>query len=155
MLIIHYSHYKAPCYDFITVQARARWLLTALSPEIVCVVGACTWRREPAASASSSALPRIWCSWAHYCSGCHHQLSVTGRLGLDARLTYPIISVQEGNKKGPCIFKFLLVHMACLAIDLCPKPAELNLPRMTTVYSGFSYITAVAAFHIALIQTQR
>lgn len=75
--------------------------------------------------------------------------------GLDAGLTHPIISVQEGNKKGPCLFKFLLVHMACLAVDLCPKPAELNLPRMTTVYSGFSYITAVAAFHIALIQTQR
>lgn len=62
---------------------------------------------------------------------------------------------RKETKKWSCVFKFLLVHMACLAIDLCPKPAELNLPRMTTVYSGFSYITAVAAFHIALIQTQR
>lgn len=69
-------------------------------------------------------------------------------------VTHLIISVQEGNQKGSCVFKFLLFHMVCLVIDLYPKPAELNLPRMTTVYSGFSYITAVAAFHIALIQTQ-
>lgn len=146
-----YSHYKAPCYDFITVQARALWLLTALNPGIVCVVGACTWRREPASSASSLAFPGIWCSWAHYCSGCHHQLSVTGRLGFWCRTDPPFYFCARRKQKWPCVFKFLLVHMACLAIDLCPKPAELNLPRMTTVYSGFSYITAVAAFHIALI----
>lgn len=70
------------------------------------------------------------------------------------QVTCLIISMREGYQKGPDVFKFLLFHMVWLAIDLCPKPAELNLPRMTTVYSGFSYITAVAAFHIALIQTQ-
>lgn len=74
--------------------------------------------------------------------------------GLVVGVAHLIISVQEGNQKEPCVFKFLLFHMVCLALDLCPKPAELNLPRMTTVYSGFSYITAVAAFHVALIQTQ-
>lgn len=43
---------------------------------------------------------------------------------------------------------------SALASQLCLKPAELNLPRLTTVYAGFSYITAVAAFHITLIQTR-
>lgn len=36
-----YSHYKAPCYDFITIQARALWLLAALSPGTVCIASAC------------------------------------------------------------------------------------------------------------------
>lgn len=43
---------------------------------------------------------------------------------------------------------------AALASKPCLKPAELNLPRLTTVYAGFSYITAVAAFHVLLIQNR-
>lgn len=55
---------------------------------------------------------------------------------------------------GQCIFKFSLFLSSALASKLCLKPAELNLPRLTTVYAGFSYITAVAAFHTVLIQTR-
>jgi hypothetical protein len=42
---------------------------------------------------------------------------------------------------------------SALASKLCLQPAELNLPRLTTVYAGFSCVTAVAAFHTVLIQT--
>lgn len=38
---ILYSHYKAPCYDFVMVQAHALRLLTALNPGTVCIAGVC------------------------------------------------------------------------------------------------------------------
>lgn len=144
------SHYKAPCYDFISVQARALWLLAALNPGTVCVASACSLNARGEGN---------WLyHWAKLCSPRDllflSPVLPPGFRGCDEGMTHLMISVWEGNRKGPCVFKFLWFHTVCLAIDLCPKPAELNLPRMTTVYSGFSYITAVAAFHIALIQTQ-
>lgn len=55
---------------------------------------------------------------------------------------------------GDVSLNFCCFLSSALASKLCLKPAELNLPRLTTVYAGFSYITAVAAFHIMLIQTR-
>lgn len=56
--------------------------------------------------------------------------------------------------RGNVSLNFRCFLSSALASRLCLKPAELNLPRLTTVYAGFSYITAVAAFHTVLIQTQ-
>lgn len=54
---------------------------------------------------------------------------------------------------GDVSLNFRCFLSSALASQLCLKPAELNLPRLTTVYAGLSYITAVAAFHFVLIQT--
>lgn len=54
---------------------------------------------------------------------------------------------------GDVSLNFPCFLSSALASKLCLKPAELNLPRLTTVYAGWSYITAVAAFHFVLIQT--